>query len=60
MTSLNSPATATALVDSLRYDPFYVAITRELADNETRRRQALALYLDYSMSEGVRMGHLVV
>jgi GNAT superfamily N-acetyltransferase len=60
MTSFNSPATVTALIDSLRYDPFYVAITREFADNETGRRQALALYFDYSMSEGARMGHLVV
>jgi GNAT superfamily N-acetyltransferase len=60
MTSFNSPATVTALIDSLRYDPFYVAITREFADNETRRRQAMALYFDYSMSEGARMGHLVV
>jgi hypothetical protein len=37
----------TALVDSLRYDPFYVAITEEFADNEARRRRALARYFDY-------------
>src|ERR1700752_5222670 len=60
VTSSNSPATVAALIDSLRYDPFYVAITAEFADNEARRRQALARYFDYSMSEGARMGRLVV
>jgi GNAT superfamily N-acetyltransferase len=49
-----------ALVDSLRYDPFYVAITQEFASNEARRRQALAHYFDYSMGEGARIGRLVV
>ena len=60
VTSSNSPATVAALVDSLRYDPFYVTISEEFADNEARRRQALARYFDYSMSEGARMGRLVV
>jgi GNAT superfamily N-acetyltransferase len=60
VTSSNSPATVAALVDSLRYDPFYVAITEQFAGNEARRRQALAHYFDYSMSEGARMGRLVV
>jgi GNAT superfamily N-acetyltransferase len=60
MTSSNPQATVAALVDSLRYDPFYVKITEEFADNEARRRQALARYFDYSMSEGARMGRLVV
>lgn len=60
MTSSNSPATVAALIDSLRYDPFYVKITEEFAHNEARRRQALARYFDYSMSEGARMGRLVV
>jgi GNAT superfamily N-acetyltransferase len=60
MTSSNSPATVAALMDSLRYDPFYVTITEEFADNEARRRQALARYFDYSMSEGARKGRLVV
>jgi GNAT superfamily N-acetyltransferase len=60
VTSSNSPATVAALVDSLRYDLFYVAITEEFAGNEARRRQALARYFDYSMSEGARMGRLVV
>jgi GNAT superfamily N-acetyltransferase len=60
VTTSNSPATVAALVDSLRYDPFYVAITEGLADNEERRRQALARYFDYSMSEGARIGRVVV
>jgi GNAT superfamily N-acetyltransferase len=60
MTASNSPATVAALVDSLRYDPFYVTLTSEFADNEAHRRQALARYFDYSMSEGARMGRLVV
>jgi hypothetical protein len=38
VTSSYSPATLTALVDSLRHDPFYVAITSHLADDEARRR----------------------
>lgn len=49
-----------ALVDSLRYDPFYEAITEEFAGDEARRRQALARYFDYSMSEAIRLGRLVV
>lgn len=49
-----------ALVDALRYDPFYVAITEEFAGNEARRREALAQYFDYAVSEGARMGRLVV
>jgi GNAT superfamily N-acetyltransferase len=60
VSSSNSPATLAALIDSLRYDPFYVAITEEFADNEGRRRQALGRYFDYSMSEGARVGRLVV
>jgi GNAT superfamily N-acetyltransferase len=60
MTTSNSRVTVAALVDSLRYDPFYVAITQEFAHDEARRRQALARYFDYSMSEGARMGRLVI
>jgi GNAT superfamily N-acetyltransferase len=60
MTTSNSRVTVSALVDSLRYDPFYVAITQEFAHSEARRRQALARYFDYSMSEGARMGRLVI
>lgn len=56
----NSPATLAALADSLRYDPFYVAITAAFADDEARRRQALGCYFDYSMNEGARLGRLVV
>ena len=56
----NSPATIAALVDALRDDPFYVAITKGFADHETRRRQALGRYFDYSMSEGARAGRLIV
>jgi GNAT superfamily N-acetyltransferase len=60
VTVSNSPATVAALVDSLQSDPFYVAITREFAADEVLRRQALARYFDYSMSEGARRGRLVV
>jgi len=60
MPSSNSPATVAALIDSLRHDPFYVTITEEFADSEACRRQALARYFDYSMSEGARKGRLVV
>jgi GNAT superfamily N-acetyltransferase len=56
----NSNATLIALVESLRDDPFYVAITEQFGDDERRRCQALARYFDYSMSEGARIGRLVV
>jgi hypothetical protein len=60
VTRRNSPDTLKALVDSLRFDPFYVAISQNFGDDEVRRREALALYFDYSMSEGDRRGRLVV
>jgi len=50
------PATLRALVDSLRFDPFYVAISQEFGDDEVRRREALARYFDYSMCEADRRG----
>ena len=59
VTRRNSPDTLKALVDSLRFDPFYVAISQNF-DDEARRREALARYFDYSMSEGDRRGRLVV
>jgi GNAT superfamily N-acetyltransferase len=58
--SSNSPQTLKALVDSLWFDPFYVAISQNFGDDEVRRREALARYFDYSMSEGARRGRLVV
>jgi GNAT superfamily N-acetyltransferase len=60
VTRRHSPDTLKALVDSLRFDPFYVAISENFGDNEVRRREALARYFDYSMSEGDRRGRLVV
>jgi hypothetical protein len=58
VTRRNSPDTLKALVDALRFDPFYVAISQSFG--EARRREALARYFDYSMSEGDRRGRLVV
>jgi GNAT superfamily N-acetyltransferase len=60
VTCKNSPETLKALVDALRFDPFYVAISEKFGDDEVRRREALAGYFDYSMSEGERRGRLVV
>lgn len=60
MTLGNSPDTLKALIDSLRFDPFYVAISQSFGDDEPRRREALARYFDYSMSEAARRGRLVV
>ena len=60
VTRRNSPETLKALVDSLQFDPFYVAISQGFGDDEVRRREALARYFDYSMSEGERRGRLVV
>jgi ribosomal protein S18 acetylase RimI-like enzyme len=55
----NSPVVVNALVESLRHDPFYVAITEGHGADETRRSQALSRYFDYSMSEGARVGRCV-
>jgi hypothetical protein len=38
VTRLNSPATLKALVDSLRFDPFYIAISQNFGGDEVRRR----------------------
>jgi len=54
VTRRNSPDTLRALVDSLRFDPFYDAISKSFGDDEVRSREALARYFDYSMSEGDR------
>jgi len=56
----NPPETLKALADSLWFDRFYVAISQDFGDDEARRREALARYFDYSMSEGERRGRLVV
>jgi GNAT superfamily N-acetyltransferase len=60
VTRRNSPDTLKALVDALRFDPFYVAISQSFGDDEVRRREALAGYFDYSMNEGECRGRLVV
>lgn len=60
VTRRNSPGALNALVDALWFDPFYVAISQTFGDDEVRRREALARYFDYSMSEGDRRGRLVV
>jgi len=49
-----------ALIDSLEFDPFYVAISKDFNDDAARRRIALARYFDYSMMEGVSSGRLVI
>jgi GNAT superfamily N-acetyltransferase len=55
----NSPVVISALVESLRHDPFYLAITEGYGADETRRSEALSRYFDYSMSEGARVGRCV-
>jgi GNAT superfamily N-acetyltransferase len=55
----NSPAVVNALVESLRHDPFYLAITEGYGADETQRSEALSRYFDYSMSEGARVGRCV-
>jgi ribosomal protein S18 acetylase RimI-like enzyme len=57
----NNPAAAVAaLVDSLREDPFYLAISVDYAANDERRRGVLTEYFDYSLTEGERIGRKVV
>jgi GNAT superfamily N-acetyltransferase len=60
VTSFHSPVTVAALVDALRDDPFYAAITDAFAGNEAQRREALRRYFDYSINEGYRLGRVVV
>src|SRR5688572_12931413 len=55
----NSPVVISALVESLRHDPFYLAITEGHGADEARRSEALSRYFDYSMSEGARVGRCV-
>jgi GNAT superfamily N-acetyltransferase len=55
----NSPVVVNALVESLRHDPFYVAITEGHGADEARRSEALSRYFDYSLSEGARVGRCV-
>lgn len=55
----NSPVVINALVESLRHDPFYLAITEGHGADEMRRSEALSRYFDYSMSEGARAGRCV-
>jgi GNAT superfamily N-acetyltransferase len=46
-------------VESLRHDPFYLAITEGYGADEAQRSEALSRYFDYSMSEGARVGRCV-
>ncbi|MFL6548240.1 MAG: GNAT family N-acetyltransferase [Povalibacter sp.] len=48
-----------ALVESLRADPFYIAIAAGALDDAHRDR-VLEQYFDYSMSEGARSGRCVI
>jgi GNAT superfamily N-acetyltransferase len=55
----NSSVVVSALVQSLRHDPFYLAITEGHGADETRRSEALSRYFDYSMTEGARVGRCI-
>jgi hypothetical protein len=55
----NSPVVISALVESLRHDPFYLAITEGYGADEAQRSEALSRYFDYSISEGARVGRCV-
>jgi GNAT superfamily N-acetyltransferase len=55
----NPPVVVNALVESLRHDPFYVAITEGYGADEALRSEALRRYFDYSMSEGARVGRCI-
>ena len=57
---VNSPAAIAALVDSLRADPFYCAISDDCAGDEDGCRAILTRYFDYSLTEGERYGRTVV
>src|SRR4051812_27947236 len=57
--TVNSLPVVRALVESLRDDPFYRAITAGAAD-ETERDAMLERYFDYSMSEGAQLGRCTV
>jgi GNAT superfamily N-acetyltransferase len=55
----NSSVVVSALVESLRHDPFYLAITEGYGADEAQRSEALSRYFDYSISEGARVGRCV-
>jgi GNAT superfamily N-acetyltransferase len=55
----NPPVVVNALVESLRHDPFYLAITEGHGADEALRSEALGRYFDYSMSEGARVGRCI-
>ncbi|MGI5940274.1 MAG: GNAT family N-acetyltransferase [Thermoleophilia bacterium] len=57
---MNPSTTIASLVDCLRHDPFYAAITVDFAGDERARREVLGHYFDYSMSEARRLGKCVV
>ena len=59
MTLANPVSAIDALVDSLWSDPFYASLVRD-ASSEPARRDALARYFDYSLSEGARLGRRVI
>lgn len=52
------PACASA-VAALEHDPFYRRISEQFADEDVRRRAALAEYFDYSIQQGARTGRVV-
>jgi GNAT superfamily N-acetyltransferase len=49
-----------ALTESLIGDPFYLAISDEFRNDPARRRDVLARYFDYSMTESAAAGRLLV
>jgi len=56
----NPSAVVWALVDALAEDPFYAAITVDYAADVIRRREILARYFDYSLTEGFQFGRRVL
>ena len=56
---MNFVRTLEALVDALQSDPFYAAISQPGGDKGARRR-SLARYFDLSLTEGQRLGRLVM
>ncbi|BDT68147.1 hypothetical protein os1_23290 [Comamonadaceae bacterium OS-1] len=49
-----------ALVDALRNDPFYAAITADFAHDAAQRHATLARYLAYAQDEAARSGRCVL
>ncbi|MFC0517004.1 GNAT family N-acetyltransferase [Mucilaginibacter angelicae] len=51
---------ALALYEALIPDPFYIELLREIPGGQQEKQEALMKYMDYSMTESEKYGHLTI